>query len=70
MSKIRRDAVLFADKWGVRCAARHFGFSPRAIVLRLFRSIKTFYMHNDSKVRVPDLRNDGVLMYFNDKGKC
>jgi putative transposase len=31
MPKIRRDAVLFADKYGVRCAARHFGFSPGAI---------------------------------------
>jgi transposase InsO family protein len=33
MPKIRRDAVLFAEKHGVRCAARHFGFSPGAIVL-------------------------------------
>lgn len=33
MPKIRRDAVLFAAKHGVRCAARHFGFSPGAIVL-------------------------------------
>lgn len=33
MPKIRRDAVLFANKYGVRCAARHFGFSPGAIVL-------------------------------------
>jgi len=32
MPKIRRDAVLFAEKHGVRCAARHFGFSPGAIV--------------------------------------
>lgn len=32
MPKIRRDAVLFAHKHGVRCAARHFGFSPGAIV--------------------------------------
>ena len=32
MPKIRRDAVLFANKHGVRCAARHFGFSPGAIV--------------------------------------
>jgi transposase InsO family protein len=32
MPKIRRDAVLFANKYGVRCAARHFGFSPGAIV--------------------------------------
>lgn len=31
MPKIRRDAVLFSDKHGVRCAARHFGFSPGAI---------------------------------------
>jgi transposase InsO family protein len=31
MPRIRRDAVLFADKHGVRCAARHFGFSPGAI---------------------------------------
>ena len=33
MPKIRRDAVLFAEKHGVRCAARHFGFSLGAIVL-------------------------------------
>ena len=31
MPKIRRDAVLFAKKYGVRCAARHYGFSPGAI---------------------------------------
>jgi transposase InsO family protein len=31
MPKIRRDAVLFANKHGVRVAARHFGFSPGAI---------------------------------------
>lgn len=31
MPKIRRDAVLFAKRHGVRCAARHFGFSPGAI---------------------------------------
>ncbi len=33
MPRIRRDAVVFADKHGVRAAARHFGFSPGAIVL-------------------------------------
>ena len=38
MPKIRRDAVLFAEKYGVRCAARHFGFSPGAIVLWKKRS--------------------------------
>jgi transposase InsO family protein len=32
MPKIRRDAVIFANKHGVRVAARHFGFSPGAIV--------------------------------------
>lgn len=32
MPKVRRDAVLFANKHGVRVAARHFGFSPGAIV--------------------------------------
>lgn len=31
MPKIRRDAVLFANKHGVRVAARHYGFSPGAI---------------------------------------
>jgi transposase InsO family protein len=44
MPKIRRDAVLFADKYGVRCAARHFGFSPGAIVLWRKRS-KTIGLH-------------------------
>lgn len=33
MPRIRRDAVLFANKYGVRRAARHFGFSPGAITL-------------------------------------
>lgn len=33
MPKIRRDAVLFANTHGVRCAARHFDFSPGAIIL-------------------------------------
>jgi transposase InsO family protein len=33
MPRIRRDAVLFAEKNGVRTAARYFGFSPGAIVL-------------------------------------
>ena len=33
MPRIRRDAVLFAKKHGVRKAARYFGFSPGAIVL-------------------------------------
>lgn len=33
MPRIRRDAVEFARKHGVRTAARYFGFSPGAIVL-------------------------------------
>lgn len=33
MPRIRRDAVEFARKHGVRCSARHFGFSPGAISL-------------------------------------
>jgi len=33
MPKIRRDTVVFSDRYGVRCAARHFGFSPGAISL-------------------------------------
>jgi transposase InsO family protein len=41
MPKIRRDAVLFADKYGVRCAARHFGFSPGAITLWRKKAKKT-----------------------------
>lgn len=44
MPKIRRDAVLFADRHGVRCAARHFGFSPGAIVLWQKRA-KTVGLH-------------------------
>jgi transposase InsO family protein len=32
MPRLRRDAVLFAQKHGVRAAARHYGFSPGAIV--------------------------------------
>lgn len=31
MPKIRRDAVEFARKYGVRCAARHYGFRPGTI---------------------------------------
>lgn len=33
MPRIRRNAVAFAEKHGVRTAARYFGFSPGAIVL-------------------------------------
>ena len=33
MPRIRRDAVEFARKHGIRCSARHFGFSSGAIVL-------------------------------------
>lgn len=29
--KVRRDAVLFSDTYGVRCAARHYGVSPGTI---------------------------------------
>ncbi len=29
--KVRRDAVLFAQKHGVRCAARRYGVSPGTI---------------------------------------
>lgn len=32
MPRIRRDAVLYANKHGVRRSARHYGFSPGAIV--------------------------------------
>lgn len=31
MPKIRRDAVEFARKYGVRCSARHFSFQPGTI---------------------------------------
>lgn len=31
MPRIRRDAALFAERWGVRAAARHFGFSVGAV---------------------------------------
>jgi len=31
MPRIRRDAVVFARKYGVRCAARHYGFNPGTI---------------------------------------
>jgi len=33
MPKIRRDAVLFANQYGVRCVARHFRFSPGTIAI-------------------------------------
>lgn len=33
MPRIRRDVVVFSNKYGLRCAARHFGFSPGAISL-------------------------------------
>jgi putative transposase len=31
MPRIRRDVVIFANKNGVRCAARHFGFEPGTV---------------------------------------
>ena len=33
MPRIRRDVVVFSNKYGVRCSSRHFGFSPGAISL-------------------------------------
>lgn len=43
LPRIRRDAVLFADKHGVRAAARHFGFSPGAISAWKKRATKEGY---------------------------
>lgn len=40
LPRIRRDAVVFADKHGVRATARHFGFSPGAIVAWRKRAVK------------------------------
>jgi transposase len=40
MPRIRRDAVVFANKHGVRAAARHYGFSPGAIVAWKKKAIK------------------------------
>lgn len=31
MPRIRRDAVEFARKYGIRCSARHYGFNPGTI---------------------------------------
>lgn len=31
MPKVRRDAVLYAYKYGIRASARYFGFSPSAV---------------------------------------
>jgi len=41
MPKIRRDAAEFARKYGVRCAARHFGFSPGAVSMWCKKAKKT-----------------------------
>ena len=43
LPRIRRDAVVFADTHGVRAAARHFGFSPGAIVAWRKRAVKEGY---------------------------
>lgn len=43
LPRIRRDAVLFSDKYGVRAAARHFGYSPGAIVAWRKRATKEGY---------------------------
>jgi transposase InsO family protein len=43
LPRIRRDAVVFADKHGVRAAARHFGFSPGAISAWRKRATKEGY---------------------------
>ena len=43
MPRIRRDAVVFADAHGVRAAARHFGYSPGAIVTWRKRTVKEGY---------------------------
>lgn len=38
--KVRRDAVLFSDKHGVRCASRHYGVSPGTISKWRKRAVK------------------------------
>lgn len=38
--KVRRDAVLFSDIHGVRCAARHYGVSPGTISKWRKRAVK------------------------------
>jgi len=38
--KVRRDAVLFSDKYGVRTAARHYGVSPGTISKWRKRAVK------------------------------
>jgi len=38
--KVRRDAVLFSDKHGIRCAARHYGVSPGTISKWRKRAVK------------------------------
>jgi transposase InsO family protein len=43
LPRIRRDAVVFAKKHGVRASARHFGFSPGAIVSWRKRAEKEGY---------------------------
>ena len=43
LPRIRRDAVVFADTQGIRAAARHFGYSPGAIVAWKKRAMKEGY---------------------------
>lgn len=38
--KVRRDAVLFSDKHGIRCAARHYGVSPGTVSKWRKRAVK------------------------------
>lgn len=33
-------------------------------LLRLFKEIRTFYMHNDARVMVPNLQSDAILMHL------
>ena len=42
LPRIRRDAVIFADKHGVRAATRHFGYSPEVIAAWYKKFTNTF----------------------------
>jgi len=53
MPKIRRDAVIFAKKHGVRVAARHFGFSPGAISKWKTKALKYGYGEIPTKSSKP-----------------
>lgn len=77
--KVRRDAVLFANKHGVRCAARHYGVSPGTISKWRNRA-KKIGLHpiptyssrpRSTPAAIPEVLADRIVaLRFETNGRC